>query len=63
MKQQLANKIEIAQSSYNVVLNTLNQMSKIYNQPRVDQNIQNNLPVVSEDDWDEGSKVKFLNTG
>ena len=32
MKQQLANKLEIAQSSYNAIQKTLNSIAKLINQ-------------------------------
>jgi hypothetical protein len=58
LKQELANKLEIAQTSYSAVQQTLSQISKIVNSP----NIQNtNIQAVHDDDWDENAKPKFLN--
>lgn len=59
LKQQLANKLEVAQSSYNVVAKTLSEISKMVNNPESESNIQRPAQV-TEDDWDEASKPKFI---
>jgi hypothetical protein len=59
LKQELANKLEIAQTSYSAVQQTLSQISKIVNIPSMPSPV-NNLP--EEDDWDEHTKPKFLNS-
>jgi hypothetical protein len=61
LKQELANKLEIAQSSYNVVQKTLSEISKLVNQPNL-PNVIKSPSSFTEDDWDESSKPKFLNT-
>jgi hypothetical protein len=58
LKQELANKLEIAQTSYSAVQQTLSQISKIVNKPMTAPT--NSLPS-HEDDWDEHSKPKFMN--
>ncbi len=60
LKQQLANKLEVAQSSYNVVQKTLVQISKLVTQPNISNSIKSPSSF-TEDDWDENSKPKFLN--
>ncbi len=60
LKQQLANKLEIAQSSYNVIQKTLVEISKMVNQPTL-AGIIKSPSDFTEDDWDEASKPKFLN--
>ncbi len=60
LKQQLANKLEVAQSSYNVVQKTLVEISKLVNQPEMSASLKSPSSF-TEDDWDESSKPKFLN--
>jgi hypothetical protein len=54
----LANKLEIAQSSYNVVQKTLTEISKMVNQPGLPDPLKQE---VCDDDWDDKAKPKFLN--
>ncbi len=58
LKQELANKLEVAQTSYSAVQQTLSQISKIVNNPVIPSL---NSEIIREDDWDEHSKPKFLN--
>jgi hypothetical protein len=66
MKQELANKLEIARSSYTVIQKTLMEISKIV-QPSstlLDPNqilMNNQNKQQTDDDWDESSRPKFLN--
>jgi hypothetical protein len=60
LKQSLANKLEIAQSSYNVIQKTLVEISKLVNKPNLPE-ILKSPSEYTEDDWDENSKQKFLN--
>lgn len=63
LKQELANKVEIAQTNYNVIQKTLSDISKLV-QPSATfgssllSSTQKDCP---EDDWDESSKPKFMN--
>jgi len=58
LKQELANKLEIAQTSYSAVQQTLSQISRIVNVSNVQST---NIQAVHDDDWDEHAKPKFLN--
>jgi hypothetical protein len=60
LKQSLANKLEVAQSSYSVVQKTLVEISKLVKQPEL-PNLMKSPTQFTEDDWDERSKPKFLN--
>jgi hypothetical protein len=53
LKQQLANKLEIAQSSYNVVQKTLSQISSFIKDSSTEQ--LNNKLKPTDDDWDESA--------
>jgi len=59
LKQELANKLEVAQTSYSAVQQTLSQISKIVNIPAIPVAV---TASPHEDDWDEHSKPKFLNS-
>lgn len=62
MKQELANKLETAQTSYNAVQKTLTEIGKMLNQPSGEiGNIMHSPSGFIEDDWDESAKPKFLN--
>jgi hypothetical protein len=61
LKQQLANKLEIAQSSYMAIQKTLTDISKMVNQPDLSEVMKNSSNSAAEDDWEESSKPKFLN--
>lgn len=60
MKQQLANKLETFQSTYNVVQKTISEISKLVSLPNLPSYIKSPSSF-SEDDWDESAKPKFLN--
>lgn len=60
LKQSLANKLEVAQSSYSVVQKTLVEISKLVKQPEL-STLMKSPSSFTEDDWDERSKPKFLN--
>lgn len=60
LKQQLANKLEIAQSSYNVVQKTLNEISKMVNGPNTSIPNFKSPENSNDDDWDESSRPNFL---
>jgi len=60
MKQQLANKLETFQSTYNVVQKTITEISKLVSIPNF-PNYVKPPSSITEDDWDEGAKPKFLN--
>ena len=53
LKQQLANKLEIAQSSYNVVQKTLSQISSFIKDSGTDQ--MSSKLKATDDDWDESA--------
>jgi hypothetical protein len=59
LKQELANKLEVAQSSYNVVQKTLSEISKLVSQPNLSSAIRSPSSF-TEDDWDESSKPRFV---
>ncbi len=61
LKQQLANKLEVAQSSYSVVQKTLVEISKMVSQNNILPSIKSPSSF-TEDDWDESSKPKFFNS-
>ena len=60
MKQQLANKLESFQSSYNIVQKTISEISKLVSVPHFENNIKSPSQF-TEDDWDESAQTKFLN--
>lgn len=60
MKQQLANKLETFQSTYNVVQKTISEITKLVSTPNFTGNIKSPSSF-TEDDWDESAKPKFLN--
>jgi hypothetical protein len=60
MKQQLANKLETFQSTYNVVQKTISEISKLVSLPSFPSNVKSPSSF-TEDDWDESAKPKFLN--
>jgi hypothetical protein len=60
MKQQLSNKLESFQSSYNVVQKTISEISKLVTEPHFENNIKSPSEY-TDDDWDESSQPKFLN--
>jgi hypothetical protein len=53
----LANKLEIAQSSYNVVQKTLSQISSFIKEPALVVPAESN--PVTEDDWDNSGKSEI----
>jgi len=55
MKQQLANKLEIAQSSYNVIQKTLNSIARLINQPSISDALKKSEDC-TDDDWDDTTK-------
>jgi len=60
MKQQLSNKLESFQSSYNIVQKTISEISKLVTVPHFENNIKSPTEF-TEDDWDESAQPKFLN--
>lgn len=60
MKQQLANKLETFQSTYNVVQKTISEISKLVSIPNFPTYVKSPSSF-TEDDWDESAKPKFLN--
>lgn len=60
LKQELANKLEIAQSSNNVIQKTLSEIRKLVHQPHL-PDILKSASSFTEDDWDQSAKPKFLN--
>ena len=62
MKQELANKLEVARTSYNAIQKTLTEISKIVQPNNSNQDMMNsNIKSNTDDDWDESSRPKFLN--
>jgi len=60
MKQQLANKLEIAQSSYNAIQKTLNNIARLINQPSISDALKPQQEC-TDDDWDDtAKKISFL---
>jgi len=55
MKQKLSNKLEIAQSSYNVIQRTLNNIAKLINQPSISDALKKREDC-TDDDWDDTTK-------
>jgi hypothetical protein len=60
MKQKLANKLEVFQSSYNVVQKTIKEITSLLKSPIFPTRIKSPSSF-TEDDWDENSKPKLQN--
>jgi hypothetical protein len=60
MKQKLSNKLEVFQSSYNVVQKTIKEITSLLKNPTFPTMIKSPSSF-TDDDWDENSKPKFQN--
>ena len=60
MKQKLANKLEIFQSSYNVVQKTIKEITSLLKNPSFPTMIKSPSSF-TEDDWDESARPKLQN--
>jgi hypothetical protein len=60
LKQNLANKLEIFQSSYNVVQKTIKEITSILKTPSFPTMIKSPSDFTN-DDWDENSRPKLQN--